>query len=150
MGDQMYLSKYERWTIALSAVALVVGLAVSIHCDSGIPLTRSGAALTAIGIVFAAQKLQDKAREAMAEAYQIIVSQSHIVFDELGGKVSKGQLEAIAKPLVEGLPEVVEGRIRQFLMIETVVLVAGTVVWGFGDLPLDKWLLPLLKAHTLG
>ena len=136
------MTKYEYRAILLSTLAATFGLALAFYFKGGHWFSRAGAVITAIAIVFAAQEL----RERLVNVSSFAEEQFELRRPELlkhGIAVGLNQSEteaAVAKVESELRAEIaaeVRSTKRRLLRVEVALLVAGTLIWGFGDLPLD-------------
>lgn len=138
------MTKYEYRAIGLSVLAAAVGLLVAVMRQEGHWFGRSGAVVTVIAIVFASLKLSDRVAKAPAVVHKQLQKQSP---DSKQMFISGGLNQADAEEAVQLLQtevtnevsKAVDDAIRRLLRVEVYILIVGTLLWGFGDLPLDAY-----------
>jgi hypothetical protein len=136
------MSKYERNALVLGVVVAVVGLAIAVVNRSGAPFARSGAGVVVVAILFGALDLRERVRHSPTIVEDVIRG-SHAGY--VAGTVAQGLDRTKAEAVVARVEEdarkqvraQVDRSIRRLLRIEFGLLIAGTLIWGFGDLPLD-------------
>lgn len=136
------MSKYEHRAIPLSVLAAAAGLALAFHFKAGHWFGRAGAIITAIAVIFAALELRERVGKATvlaAEEFQR--SCSELLKQGEAASLNQSSAEAaVVQVEAEVRAEVAKAArqaSRRLLRVEVFLLVIGTLVWGFGDLPLD-------------
>jgi len=138
------MKKYEIYAILLSICTAITGFLVAVLWQEAHWFARSGAVVTVIGIIFASLKLSDRVAKAIELANSKI--QEHRA-DFLQNLINRGMDQANAEKLFLKFEAEIRGEVatsvqefnRRFLKVEISVLIAGTLLWGFGDLPLDSY-----------
>ena len=129
----------ELRAIGWSALTLLVGFSLSVHNCSFLWLARSGSVVTAVGIWFAGLGLRDRVETVptFVEAQFEICLQEILAIAANGGisgEEAARAAERIKTEVQMELGSLARAASKRLLRVELSILIAGTLVWGFGDL----------------
>jgi hypothetical protein len=136
------MSKHECYALAAGIGIAALGLALSVINHTGACFARSGAAVVVVAIVFGALQLRERVRKAPAFVEEQL-QKNHPDY------VSQGTRRGLDQKASEELVAQIEGEVRndvnkqvenaskRLLLVEVMLLIAGTIIWGFGDIPVD-------------
>lgn len=136
------MTKYERNAIICGALFSCVGLTVALITGAGHYFARSGAAVSVVAVVFASRDLRGRLAAApVLFDRELLASREKVV--QLG--TDRGLDDAKAAELFEHVfsegrkeaNEIVKRAGKRLLTVELALFIGGTIIWGFGDLPID-------------
>lgn len=137
------------YTAALAAVA--AGLYWGVSCDPAW-LSRAGSVVIVCGVLLAASRkielLQEKVSDFLAnhsatEFDAILSEHQNADGTPIGDKQAQNLRETIYRETQSEIAALIDQRRRVFKLHEVGIVVAGTLVNGFGE-----WLLKLVLSHT--
>jgi hypothetical protein len=139
------MSTYERRALVLSVLATLLGLGAAFAFSGSHFFARSGAVILVIAIVFGSLEL----RERLARAPAFVEEKLRNSRAELLKQgTESGLISAAAAAIVSQVETEVRNEVgaevqkasKRVLRVEVSLLVAGTLIWGFGDLAIDALL----------
>jgi len=136
------MSKHERYALVAGLAVAVMGLVISVMKHEGLPFARSGAGVVVVAILFGALQLRERVRSSPAFVDEVI-RKSHA--EHVDEAVAAGLARTKAEEVVSGVEEKARNEVKQqvdrssrrLLRVELGLLIAGTLIWGFGDIPVD-------------
>jgi hypothetical protein len=136
------MSKYEKFAINLSIFTAIIGLALSLHMKQGHWFGRSGAMITVIAIIFTSIELRNRVYKVISfSEKQLQIQRSEVIKQFTNAGLSGAEVEAKFQKIEEEIRKNISTEVdkvrRRLLRVEVILLVVGTLIWGFGDLPLD-------------
>ena len=132
------MTKNEKFAIFISLTIGVVGLIIGLY-TVGDNFARSGALIVIVGIVHGLFKLpnllkmvdlfvQSEGEKIRKSAIDDLIDNG--VSNEDADKISQEALDQVA----DALNKEAKKRKRKHAFIEAMILICGTLIWGFGDL----------------
>lgn len=136
------MDKYEKAAIFISIVIASVGFGLS-FCYGGTHFSRSGALIVVVGIIYGLQELpsrlanidlwaRNQAEEAKPEVIRSLKEQG--ADDDTAESVYKETVRATLKEI----NTLAKSKRKKLVLIESVILISGTLIWGFGDIPFSQ------------
>ena len=126
------MDKTEIFSILLSSIVLMIGAFLGYYHDP-LDFSRSGSVLVVIAVLFTAfgakRKLGDLIIKTVVKPLSVKMSVPLDPSDEEDRDLSEKIDKYFSKIRNE-----VERRLFRALIVEVVILVVGTFVWGFGDI----------------
>lgn len=132
------MRKLEIFSIILSGIILTIGFWAGFYC-SPLSFSRSGSLLVVIGILVAAFGIRAQFGSVLLEVIVLAISQRPDITKKLyeegryHDEVEKAYAEAV-KDLFGDAKSEIQKRMSKVLFVELVIVIVGTLVWGFGDL----------------
>lgn len=128
----MKMDKTEILSILLSAAVLMIG-AISGYLHDPMDFARSGSILVVIAVLFTTfgvkRKLDNLLTSLIVKPLSVKLKYSLDVRDEEDKELSEQIDKYFGK-----IKDEVERRFFKALIVEVIILVVGTLVWGFGDI----------------
>ena len=132
------MGKYEKLAIGVSSIIGLVGLACGLYIE-GSNFSRSGALIVIVGIIYGLQELPSRlanidswAREEAKKIKPTIIKN----IQEQGADEGTAQTvyEKAVDITIEEINTHAKKMRKQLVRIGTMILIIGTLIWGFGDL----------------
>ncbi|WP_329740752.1 hypothetical protein [Dyella sp. A6] len=139
------MTTYERIAIISSAGLLLIGIEADVVCHAGHWFARSGALVTVVAILFAALDLKDRLSSVPAWVEtQLLRSRDAIRQMGKTGGLDDATCETFVDKVVSEVRKDVQCELRKAsgraLLVELILFIVGTIVWGFGDLATDLFI----------
>lgn len=140
------MTRHEQIAIGTAIGIAIAGLAIAILTQEGHYFARSGALVSVIAIVLAATDLKKRLAAAPAFIEEQLVHARERWLDStkaagLDDAQAQAAIEHAARQLRADAQAEINRVTQRILMIELGLLIVGTLIWGFGDLPID-WVFP--------
>ena len=137
----------EKISIGFSVFIAIAGLLVDLawKCTNG--FSRSGSLIVCVGIISGSlilKKVIKKKHEARENYLESIRQEMDIVFSD---KELKEKVRGTADSQLKEAERILEKDTRRILVVETCIVVFGTLIWGFGDLLLRSPCKMALLTH---
>jgi len=132
------MSKPEWAALALSIIAVVGGVVLAFALHDGMSFSRSGAVVCIIAVFFAYQKIPDRlVKEVPGFLDEFLPKEiSEAIADRIATEEQVKRIDAETRKAVGAK---VDETIKRLLRLEASLLVAGTIIWGFGDIPFNQF-----------
>lgn len=138
------MSKQELTALIASAITLVIGLAAAITLHEGHWFARSGSIVAIVSILFASLEIRKRLADAGGIVDAVLLKQRSETMrmcseKNLDMETSLDLVERIDSEARAKIDEQIKSASKRVLRVELGLLLVGTFIWGFGDLPLDRW-----------
>jgi len=138
------MTKYEWRVLFVSIFLAAGGLVLDFWFRNEHWFMRSGALITAIAVLFAGLELRKRleravpfVKERFRHERPDLVKQAKA--QGLGPEAAEAAVESIGETAVRETEEEARRFYKHLLRVEVALLVTGTLIWGFGDMPIDAW-----------
>ncbi|MCA1778002.1 MAG: hypothetical protein LC637_01075 [Xanthomonadaceae bacterium] len=136
------MTQYERNAIILSAVVCLSGLAVSVFLGAGHYFSRSGSLVVIVAIFFASLELRARISAAPNFVERKLEANRSTILQQgkdrgLDDARSNKLFEQVSSEIHKEVADAIDETKRRLLRVELILFIAGTAIWGFGDLPVD-------------
>ena len=139
------LARKESQAVIWAAISLVAGFVINWYWPKTKAFPRSGSVVVCIGIFFALRDLIPKYRAEYETTLDWLESKraEHDIVPSLEALRNKARgTTDYAKDLAKRRGE---ESIRRAVTVDTSLLLTGTLVWSFGDIPF-KWLIAMFST----
>jgi len=132
------MKKIEKLAIGASVVIGIGGLACGLYID-GVYFSRSGALIVIVGIIYGLQELPSRLANidswARKEARKIRPTIVKNIRDQGADEETANDVyEKSVEVTIEEISKHANKLRKQLVFIESMILIIGTLIWGFGDL----------------
>jgi hypothetical protein len=142
------VTKYEFCAVGASILLAACGMALDLRfpdCLLGDHwFMRSGALITTVAVVFIGLDLRRRLDRAVPFVDERLpVERERLLNDAKARGLSAEEAEAlfgrVKTEAIGETKEVVRAFYKRLLAIEVILLASGTLIWGLGDIPVDRW-----------
>jgi hypothetical protein len=133
------MSKPEWKALVLSIIAAGAGLFLAFALHDGMCFSRAGAIICVIAVFFAYQKIPDRLAKKVADFLAEHLSREKISAVVADRTITEEQAKQVEAETRNEVSVVVDETIKRLLRLEVSLLVVGTIIWGFGDIPFNHF-----------